>query len=276
MHVLDKILELQKLQNRVKEVEKVVMKEMNRLKRLESSRSNMKLEAAVRDTVDLKSGGRSVRQKSKHKEDESRDDLMFQKTMPEILEVKNVILMKGIPLNQVSGGSLYGRSRRGNSLPAEQIRLCWETNDDNHRVDQNLIELQNQIYEPTKNVVYDFEYVEPQSENPSSELDMEKELGVDKLQVSTTTSMPSRGGNKKKILERLASDGQKLANIQTNVQDLRRKLETNKKSRNTKNVDLETVKEHLLEAEETTIQLINLNGQMTRKIEDIPVSKDGQ
>lgn len=281
LHVLDEILELRKLQNRIKEVEKVVMEKLNRLKRLESSWSNMKAGAAVRDTVDWKSMGRSVRQKSKHKEDgnfedEGRGNLTFQKTMPEILEVKNVILMKGLPLNQVSGGSLYGRSRRGSSLPAEQIRLCWETNDDNHRVDQNLIELQNQVYEPTKNVYNDFEYVEQQSENPSSELDMEKELGVDKLQVSTTMSMPSRGGNKKKILERLASDGQKLANIQTNVQDLRRKLETNKKSRDTKNVDLETVKEQLLEAEETTIQLINLNGQMTRKIEDIPVSKDGQ
>lgn len=275
LYVLDEILELQKLQNRIKEVEKVVMEEMNRLKRQESSMSNMKSKAAVRDTVDLKTRGRSVRQKTKQKEakleDESRINLTFEKTMPEILEVKNVILMKGIPLNQVSGGSLYGRSRRGNSLPAEQIHLCWETNDDNHRVDQNLIELQNHVYEPT-----DFEYVEQQSENPSSELDMEKELGIDKLQVSTTTSMPYRGGNKKKILERLASDGQKLANIQTNVQDLRRKLETNKKSRNTKNVDFETVKEQLLEAEETTIQLINLNGQMTRKIEDMPVCKDGQ
>lgn len=267
LHVSDEMLELQKLQNRIKEVEKVVMEEMNRLK--------------GHDAVDLKSRGRSVRLKSKQKEgkfeDESRDNLMFQKTMPEILEVKNVILMKGFPLNQVSGGSLYGRSRRGSSLPAEQKLMCWKTNDDNHRVDQNLIELQNQVYEPTKNVVYnDFEYVEQHSENPSSELDMEKELGVDKLQVSTTMSTPNRGGNKKKILERLASDGQKLANIQTNVQDLRRKLETNKKSRNTKNVDLETVTEQLLEAEETTIQLINLNGQMTRKIEDIPVCKDGQ
>ncbi|XP_074364094.1 protein NETWORKED 1A-like [Apium graveolens] len=203
LHVLDEILELQKLQNRIKEVEKVVVEEMNRLERLESSRPAMKLEASVQDTLDLKSRGRSVRQKSKYKEDEKlEDDLKFQKTMPEILEVKNVILMKGFPLNQVSGGSLYGRSRRGNSLPAEQIRLCWETNEDNHRVDQNLIELQNQVYEPTKNVVYnDFEYVEHQSENPSSELDMEKELGVDKLQVSTTTSMPSRREQEKDIRE---------------------------------------------------------------------------
>ncbi|KAL1808480.1 hypothetical protein ACET3Z_025470 [Daucus carota] len=280
LYVLDEILELQKLQNRIKEVEKVVIEEMKRLKRQESSRFNLKIETAGRDIVDLKSRCRLVRQKSKQKEegrleDESRDNITFHKTMPEILEVKNVILMKGIPLDQVSGGSLCGRSRRRNSLPAEQIR--WETNDANHRVDQNLIELQNQVYEPTKNVVYkDYESVEQSSENPSSELDMEKELGVDKLQVSTTTSVPNRGGNKKKILERLASDGQKLANIQTNVQDLRRKLETNKKGRNSKNVDLETVKEQLLEAEETTMQLINLNGQMTRKIEDIPVSKDGQ
>lgn len=280
LYVLDEILELQKLQNRIKEVEKVVMEEMNRLKRQENSRSNVKLEAAVRDAVDFKFRCRSVRQKSEQKEgrleDNSRENLTFPKTMAETLEVKNVILMKGIPLDQVSGGSLYGRSRRGNSLPAEQMHLCWEATDDNHRVDQNLIEVQNQVYVPTKNVIYnDFEYVQQKSENPSSELDMERELGVDKLQVSTTTSMPNRGGNKKKILERLASDGQKLANIQTNVQDLRKKVETNK-SRNAKNVDLETVKEQLLEAEETTIQLINLNSQMTRKIEDISVPKDGQ
>ncbi|KAK1362632.1 NAB domain-containing protein [Heracleum sosnowskyi] len=179
---------------------------------------------------------------------------------------KNGILMKDIPLDQVSDQSLYRGSRRGTSGADDQMLVLWET-DDNDHID---------IYQK-QDIVYDrCEDAQNRNAHPSSESEMEKELGIDKLQVSTSKSKPDVGGNHKKILERLGSDGQKLANIQITVQDLRRKLETNKKSKKAKNVDLETVEEQLQEVEETTVQLFNLNGQMTRKIEEILFYSDGK
>ncbi|KAK1387854.1 NAB domain-containing protein [Heracleum sosnowskyi] len=179
---------------------------------------------------------------------------------------KNGILMKDIPLDQVSDQSLYRGSRRGTSSADDQMLVLWET-DDNDHID---------IYQKQDSVYDRCEDAQNRNAHPSSESEMEKELGIDKLQVSTSKSKPDVGGNHKKILERLGSDGQKLATIQITVQDLRRKLETNKKIKKAKNVDLETVEEQLQEVEETTVQLFNLNGQMTRKIEEILFYSDGK
>lgn len=186
---------------------------------------------------------------------------------------KNGILMKDIPLDQISDQSLYRGSRRGTSSADDQMLVLWETDDSGHTDIY-----QKQAYKTVgDDIVYDRrEDAQNRNTHPSSESEMEKELGVDKLQVSSSKSKPDYGGNHKKILERLGSDGQKLENIQITVQDLRRKLETNKKSKKAKNVDLETVEEQLQEVEETTIQLFNLNGQMTRKIEEILFYSDGK
>nr|XP_027121329.1 protein NETWORKED 1D-like [Coffea arabica] len=78
------------------------------------------------------------------------------------------------------------------------------------------------------------------------------------------------------ILERLASDAQKLTSLHLTVQNLRRKLDTNKKSQKIKDVDLETVKEQLQEVQETVIQLVDLNGQLMRNIEENPSCSGGK
>lgn len=170
---------------------------------------------------------------------------------------KNGVLMKDIPLDQVSDQSLYRGSRRGTSSADDQMLVLWETDDTDHTDIY-----QKQTYNTAgDDIVHDrCEDAQNRNTHPSSESEMEKELGVDKLhlQVSTNKSKPDLGGNHKKILERLGSDGQKLATIQITVQELRKKLETNKKNKKAKNVDLETVEEQLQEVEETTVQLFNL------------------
>ncbi|MCE2056268.1 hypothetical protein HAX54_044367 [Datura stramonium] len=72
----------------------------------------------------------------------------------------------------------------------------------------------------------------------------------------------------KKILQRLASDAEKLMSLQMTVDNLRRKLDANRKARKPKNVDFETVKEQLQEVEETTVQLVNLNSQLMKSTEE--------
>ncbi|KAI7725172.1 hypothetical protein M8C21_033798 [Ambrosia artemisiifolia] len=75
---------------------------------------------------------------------------------------------------------------------------------------------------------------------------------------------------KSELLHRLKSDAQKLANLDTTVKDLTTKIETVKKSKKPTGVDYETVKEQLEEAEDTILQLVNVNVESTASVEKNP------
>ncbi|CAL2234648.1 unnamed protein product [Prunus armeniaca] len=89
----------------------------------------------------------------------------------------------------------------------------------------------------------------------SSESLVEKELGVDKLGISKRFTKPRQEGNKRRILERLDSDVQKLTNLQITVEDLKRKVEITEKSKKGKGIEFENVKGQLEEAEEAITKL---------------------
>ncbi|CAL5413821.1 unnamed protein product [Camellia sinensis] len=59
------------------------------------------------------------------------------------------------------------------------------------------------------------------------------------------------------------------------VENLRRKLEMNKKRKKAKSIDFETVKEQLQEVAETIVQLVEVNGQLSQNIEQSPLHLDG-
>ncbi|KAL8486455.1 hypothetical protein ACS0TY_023224 [Phlomoides rotata] len=109
---------------------------------------------------------------------------------------------------------------------------------------------------------------------PSTDSDMEKEFGVDKLKLSNRIipfNEPNQDVlNDTTILEKLDNDGEKLETLQTTVEHLRWKLETNKKAKKSKNVECEAVKQQLQEAEDTIVLLFDLNGQLVKNIEDCP------
>uniref|UniRef100_A0A5B7BUD0 Putative centromere-associated protein E n=1 Tax=Davidia involucrata TaxID=16924 RepID=A0A5B7BUD0_DAVIN len=275
------ISDLQGLQTRIKAVEKVVVGQMERSAMQESLKTNIKLEAAMKEIEELKSKCGLDQEKVKQKEerelgDELGDNIKLQKTKPRISEVRNGIMMKDIPLDQVSDGSLYGIRRRANSRADDQMLELWETADGDCSTGHAFNESQKQAYAPAEDDIVHrrFDDRERKSEDPS-ELQVEKELGVDKLEVSRSVTKPNQGGNKRKILERLVSDAKKLTSLQTTVQDLRRKLEANKKSKKAKDVDFETVKEQLQEVEETVVQLVDMNGQWTKDTEESPPCLDG-
>ncbi|CAL9008931.1 unnamed protein product, partial [Prunus brigantina] len=79
---------------------------------------------------------------------------------------------------------------------------------------------------------------------------VEKELGVDKLEISKRFTEPRQEGNKRRILERLDSDVQKLRNLQITVEDLKRKVEITEKSKKGEGIEVENVKGQLEEADE--------------------------
>nr|KYP52737.1 hypothetical protein KK1_025481 [Cajanus cajan] len=101
------------------------------------------------------------------------------------------------------------------------------------------------------------------------QLETEKELGVDKQELwkirkPTTTSEDG----KRKILERLASDSQKLAILKMTLQDLKKKPETKKKSNMVNEIEYETVKRHIEDVEEAVMQQIGIYDQLAKDIEE--------
>ncbi|KAK4425641.1 protein NETWORKED 1A [Sesamum alatum] len=273
------LVSLQNLQTRIKIVGRL-MEEMNKPLLHRRSNSNSKQEPAKGDIEHLKSRlclGRDKHDHSRKKgyANEVSDTPKLHKIKTKASEARNGMLMKDIPLDQVSDRSLHGRRKRSNAGADDQMLELWETAEDGRR-DLTIGESLRMSYKLSeKDIVYDqFENVKRKSETPSTDSDVEKELGVDKLMLSTRRS-PNREVNIRRVLDRLTSDAERLETLQTAVENLRRKLETNKKSRKTKNVDFETVQEQLLEAEETIVNLLDLNGQLVKNIEECP-SPDGK
>jgi hypothetical protein len=104
-------------------------------------------------------------------------------------------------------------------------------------------------------------------------LDIEKELGVDKLELSKTVKEKTED-DKRRILERLASDSQKLAILKMALRDLKKKTETKKKSKQGNDIEYETVKRHIEEVEEAVMQQVRINDQLSKNIEDGASSLD--
>ncbi|CAL5437081.1 unnamed protein product [Camellia sinensis] len=280
--ILNRISALQNLQTRMKAVENVVTEEKKKLVMQISLNTNNKLDAALKEFEELKSNYRvSLKKDKQMAEMELRDELVdrlkLQKTKPEISEVRNGILMKDIPLHHVSDGSLYGISRRTNHGADDQMLELWEAAKDGCGLDRTLKESHKQANKPTEDDTpcQEFEHAEHKNENHSLDLQVEKELRVDRLEVPTCVPEPHQDQNKKKILERLDSDAQMLKNLMITVENLRRKLEMNKKRKKAKSIDFETVKEQLQEVEETIVQLVEVNGQLSQNIEQSPLHLDG-
>ncbi|KAF5936624.1 hypothetical protein HYC85_024130 [Camellia sinensis] len=266
--ILNRISALQNLQTRIKAVEKAVTEEKKKLVMQKSLHTNIKLDAALKEFEELKSNDRvSLKKDKQMAEMELRDELVdrlkLQKTKLEISEVRNGILMKDIPLHHVSDGSLYGISRRRNHGADDQMLELWEAAEDGCGLDRTLKESHKQANKPTEDDTscQEFEHAEHKNENHSLDLQVEKELGVDRLEVPTCVPEMHQDQNKKKILERLDSDAQMLKNLMITVENLRRKLEMNKKRKKAKSIDFET--------------LVEVNDQLSQNIEQSPLHLDG-
>ncbi|XP_073136626.1 protein NETWORKED 1A-like [Henckelia pumila] len=259
------ILCLQNLQMRIKAVGKLMEQTNKPISRRRSS-SNTNLEPAMGEIEESKprhSLGRDRHEHTRKKGlagNELSDTPKLQKIRTKTSDVRNGMLMKDIPLDQV---------KRGNVGTSDQMLELWETAEDRNR-SQTIGESLRLSFKMTeKDIVYDqVDDVNRKSQPPSTDSDLEKELGVDMLEVSTKMSELSREANSRRILERLSSDAQKLECLHTTVQSLIRKLETSQMSGNVKNVEFETVHDQLIEAEETVVHLVDLNGKLVKNIQE--------
>jgi len=273
----DGVADLQNMQNRIKAVERTVLEEMERLATQEIIKINIKVEDVMMETEELKLKSTSHQEKGIRKEEmelgnDLTNDLESQETKPE-----NGTLMKDIPLDQASDSSLYGKCRRDNVRADDQMLELWETAEQDCSEDPTVNKTQKQASVPVEDVIecHKFDHGEKKSHSLSSELQVEKELGIDKLEVSTSVREPNQDGNKGKILERLASNAQKLTSLQTTLQDLRKKMEMHKRNKKANDIEYETVKRRLQEVEEAILQLVDINDNLTKEIEDSSSSLDG-
>ncbi|XP_020237700.1 protein NETWORKED 1A [Cajanus cajan] len=182
---------------------------------------------------------------------------------------ENGSLMKDIPLDHISDTPASKSCRRENSGTDDQMLELWETAEQDCCDNSMINEAVKQSSVPTEDVIsYHQSDNSGKFQNTSSELDVEKELGVDRLLLSKSIKERTQDGKRRKILERLASDSQKLTVLKTTVQELKMKMETKKRSKKGDDTEYETVKRQIEEVEGAVVKLVDTNDQLTKDLDE--------
>ncbi|XP_022758270.1 protein NETWORKED 1D-like [Durio zibethinus] len=282
--VPDGFSDLKGIHMRIKAIEKAVL-EMEKLATLENLNLNSKLETAMRQIEELRFGSNSRREsvRAKRRVNARKEggelghglsnNVKMQRPTPEISEEDNEMMTKDIMLDQISECSSYGLSRRETAEVDDQMLELWEATEHDGNIDLKVSKAQKMVTAPT-----DYQQIGTVKAHKGKNLSTEslvKELGVDN-ECSKGSTEPNQEGSKRKILERLDSDAQKLANLQITVQDLMRKVEITETSKKGKGIEYGTVKEQLEEAEETILKLFDVNRKLMTHVEDVSWSLDGK
>ncbi|XP_073157783.1 protein NETWORKED 1A-like [Henckelia pumila] len=250
---VDSLLGLRNLQGRIKTVRKLMEETKNPVFQGRSV-SDTKQEVPVKEIEDLK-----------RRRFFGRDKRKLQKIKNKAAKVWNGMLMKDIPEDQVP------HAKRGDSGADDQVLELSETSENGKRAQTTGGSLKVSYQMVAKDKVFNnSENGKHKTDTPFTDSDVEKELGVDKLQVSARNRAFFPEVNDRTIHDRLASNAYKLEILQTTVQNLRTKLAMNQHSRKAKNVDFKTIQEQLLEAEETVLHLMESNLLMAENVEEIP------
>ncbi|KAJ1433100.1 Protein Networked [Sesbania bispinosa] len=193
------------------------------------------------------------------------------KSVSDIPVAEIEVLPKDIMLDQTSECSSYGINRRGTLESDDQMLELWETADRDGIIGLTVGKSQKKATAST-GYQYHQRRASKESKNkyPSVESLIEKELSVDKLEISRRQTQPQshEEGNKRKILERLDSDAQKLTNLEITVQDLMNKMEIIEKSTKGKGIEYDTVIGQLEAAQETITKLFDANRKLMKSVEE--------
>ncbi|KAL8162729.1 hypothetical protein V2J09_014218 [Rumex salicifolius] len=234
--VSDGLSELQDLQKRIKAIKNSVQ---------DSIQSNIKM---------VKQKSRNNSQVNATVQSRSRE------LGPGTSEPRNGIHMKDIPLDHVSASPTTIRRRKSSRLSDQMLEL-WEASDMDSSNSLSLYKTQPRSSPPRR------------KRSDSNAGEIEKELGVDKLELSKNVTTESKqGGNRKIILERLTSDAKKLATLQNSVQELKTKMETNKKSKAARHIEFKSLKSQIYNVESSVMQLVSMNTELTKTVKGNPKS----
>ncbi|OIW05003.1 hypothetical protein TanjilG_06415 [Lupinus angustifolius] len=170
---------------------------------------------------------------------------------------------KDIMLDQMTECSSYGISMRGILESDDRILELWETADKDRSIGLKVGKIQTQ----KTATAYGSYHVE------------KEKFGVDKLVIPrrrlATQTHHEEDGNKRKVLERLDYDAQKLTNLEITVQDLMTKVEISEESSTMrKGIEYDSVKDELEAAKETITKLFDTNHKLMRKVESVTDSDE--
>lgn len=240
---------MQDLQARIKAIENTVI-EMARLATQDNLNAYNKLESTVKQMEELRTANRSLKGKLK--------------PLSEISESTP----KDVMLDHKSESLSYGLSKRHYVRPDNQMLELWETVDEDSSINLSVGKGKKVVGAPTKKEWS--EALKHKGASFSSDYIVEKEIGMNILEISRKFKETRQEGNKRKVLERLNSDVQKLMNLQITVQDLKRKVGIMEKSRCGKPVNANDSIKLKLEETETAIQkLFDLNDKLMKNVEEI-------
>ncbi|KAI3460903.1 hypothetical protein Pfo_017566 [Paulownia fortunei] len=242
-----------------------------RLETIEKAAVEVK-ELMVQENMDLHSKLDASMRELELLQSESEQYRRNLKPTSEISEADNALLTKDIVLDQISDGSSYGFNTRGEPVDMDNqiVELCEDADQDGSI---GVTVGKSRKISPSTVSNTDFHRVKSlrkqKDEYQTSDALIEKELSVDKLDISKRSTEPLQEGNKRKVLERLNSDVQKLANLQITVQDLNRKVDVIEKGKRGKAVvEREELKGQLEEADKAIMELFDLNGRLMKSIQD--------
>lgn len=243
----------QDMQRRINAVAMVV-KQLN---------ESFKLKNETREIQELKSG---ITRHEENIQDQGKSNIP-------VTEIE--VLPKDIMLDQISECSSYGISRRREILADDQMLQLWETEDKDGTTGKQVEKTQRMASEAAGNHQRGATK-EPKNKYPSKDSLVEKELSVDKLEISKRWTLPREEGNQTKILERLDSDAQKLTNLQITIQDLMKKVEVNEKNTKGKGFEFDEVKGQLEASQETITKLFDANRKLMKNVEEGTLSSVGK
>ncbi|QCE08304.1 Protein Networked NET [Vigna unguiculata] len=259
----DGVSDLLSMKARIRAVEMSLVQEIERHVKEENLTTKAN-PGALTNVSNVEVSPNSSRKEEKVLKDGSTCDLNSWRTKPE-----SGSLMKDIPLDHISDTPATKSCRRENSGTDDQMLELWETAEQDCCDSSIDNEAMKQSSVPTEDVItYHQSDNSGKFLNTSSELDVEKELGVDRFQLSKSIKERTQDGKRKKILERLASDAQKLSMLKTSVQDLKQKMETKKRNKKGDYTEYETVKRQIEEVEGAVVKLADTNDQLTKDLEE--------
>ncbi|MBA0610378.1 hypothetical protein Godav_011238 [Gossypium davidsonii] len=274
--VPDGCFDLQGINMRVKAIEKAVL-EMEKLAMTENLNLNSKLETAMKQMEDLRNGSSSGQENvgvKRHVNDKQGlelgqglgNNVKTQRLIPEIIEEYNEMMTKDIMFDQISECSSHRLSRGEISEADDQMLGLWEASDRDGNIDLSGDKAKKIVTGPSDHQQIDTVKIHKGSQHSTKS--HVKDLGVDK-EKSRRFTEPNQEEKKRKILERLDSDAQKLANLQITLQDLKRKVEITEKGKNGKEIEYGTVKEQLEETEEAVKKLSDFNRKLIMHARDL-------
>ncbi|CAL0316141.1 unnamed protein product [Lupinus luteus] len=182
------------------------------------------------------------------------------------------VVPKDIMLDQISECSSHGTSRRGIPVDDNKMLELCETADEDGIIEVDMTQNMaprgannnNQALIPQGEIGY----MERNNKYHSSESLVEKELSVDKLEISRRLAQPHDEGSRSEVLERLDSDAQKLTNLQITIQDLMKKVEITETGKKGKSIEYNSAKDQLKATQETITKFLDANHELKKNVED--------